>query len=65
MRQLGIPTVVDRLVQQGILQVLDPLLDPTFSESTGATVSVPGETTQPSQATVSVPGETPTRRRST
>ncbi len=32
-RQLGIPTVVDRLVQQGILQVLDPLLDPTFSES--------------------------------
>jgi RNA-directed DNA polymerase len=33
MRQLGIPTVVDRLVQQAILQVLDPLLDPTFSES--------------------------------
>jgi len=32
-RQLGIPTVVDRLVQQGILQVLEPLLDPTFSES--------------------------------
>ena len=33
MRQLGIPTVADRLVQQAILQVLDPLLDPTFSES--------------------------------
>jgi RNA-directed DNA polymerase len=33
MRQLGIPTVVDRLVQQAILQVLDPLLDPTFSAS--------------------------------
>lgn len=32
-RQLGIPTVVDRLVQQAILQVLDPLLDPTFSAS--------------------------------
>ena len=32
-RQLGIPTVADRLVQQAILQVLDPLLDPTFSES--------------------------------
>ncbi|HTE19494.1 MAG TPA: group II intron reverse transcriptase/maturase, partial [Armatimonadota bacterium] len=32
-RQLGIPTVVDRLVQQAILQVLDPLIDPTFSES--------------------------------
>jgi RNA-directed DNA polymerase len=33
MRQLGIPTVIDRMVQQAILQVLDPLLDPTFSES--------------------------------
>lgn len=33
MRQLGIPTVIDRLVQQAILQVLDPLLDPTFSTS--------------------------------
>jgi RNA-directed DNA polymerase len=33
MRQLGIPTVVDRLVQQAILQVLEPLLDPTFSDS--------------------------------
>jgi RNA-directed DNA polymerase len=32
-RQLGIPTVVDRLVQQAILQVLTPLLDPTFSNS--------------------------------
>ncbi|MBI2907970.1 MAG: group II intron reverse transcriptase/maturase [Chloroflexi bacterium] len=33
LRQLGIPTVVDRLVQQAILQVLEPLLDPSFSES--------------------------------
>ena len=33
MRQLGIPTVVDRLVQQAILQVLEPLLDPNFSAS--------------------------------
>lgn len=33
MRQLGIPTVVDRLVQQAILQVLEPLLDPGFSGS--------------------------------
>ena len=32
-RQLGIPTVVDRLVQQAILQVLEPRIDPTFSES--------------------------------
>jgi RNA-directed DNA polymerase len=33
MRQLGIPTVVDRLVQQAMLQVLEPILDPTFSAS--------------------------------
>jgi RNA-directed DNA polymerase len=33
MRQLGIPTVMDRLVQQAMLQVLEPILDPTFSES--------------------------------
>ncbi len=32
-RQLGIPVVVDRLVQQAILQVLEPILDPTFSPS--------------------------------
>jgi RNA-directed DNA polymerase len=32
-RQLGIPTVVDRLVQQAIAQVLEGILEPTFSES--------------------------------
>lgn len=32
-RQLGIPTVVDRLVQQAIAQVLEPILDPRFSAS--------------------------------
>jgi RNA-directed DNA polymerase len=32
-RRLGIPTVVDRLVQQAILQVLEGIVDPTFSES--------------------------------
>lgn len=31
-RMLGIPSVVDRLIQQAILQVLQPLIDPTFSE---------------------------------
>jgi RNA-directed DNA polymerase len=30
-RTLGIPTVVDRVIQQAILQVLSPLFDPTFS----------------------------------
>jgi RNA-directed DNA polymerase len=33
MRRLGIPTVVDRMIQQALLQVLQPQIDPTFSES--------------------------------
>ena len=32
-RQLGIPTVVDRMVQQAIQQVLSELYEPTFSET--------------------------------
>ena len=31
-RELGIPTVTDRLIQQALLQVLQPKLDPTFSQ---------------------------------
>ncbi len=31
-RALGIPTVTDRLIQQALLQVLQPILDPTFSD---------------------------------
>jgi RNA-directed DNA polymerase len=31
-RELGIPTVTDRMIQQALLQVLQPLLDPTFSQ---------------------------------
>ena len=31
-RELGIPTVVDRLIQQALLQVLQPLIDPRLSE---------------------------------
>jgi group II intron reverse transcriptase/maturase len=30
-RTLGIPCVVDRMIQQAVLQVLTPLIDPTFS----------------------------------
>jgi group II intron reverse transcriptase/maturase len=30
-RELGIPTVLDRLIQQAMLQVLTPLFDPQFS----------------------------------
>ncbi len=30
-RRLGIPTVLDRFIQQALLQVLTPILDPTFS----------------------------------
>jgi RNA-directed DNA polymerase len=33
MRMLGIPTVVDRLIQQALQQVLSPLFEPSFSES--------------------------------
>ena len=32
-RELGIPTVVDRLIQQGLLQVLTPIFEPEFSEA--------------------------------
>jgi len=32
-RQLGIPTVVDRLIQQALHQVMSPLFEPGFSES--------------------------------
>jgi group II intron reverse transcriptase/maturase len=32
-RQLGIPTVTDRFIQQAIQQVLTPILEPEFSES--------------------------------
>jgi RNA-directed DNA polymerase len=31
-RELGIPTVTDRLIQQALLQILQPILDPTLSE---------------------------------
>ena len=33
LRQLGIPTVIDRIVQQAIAQILTKIYDPTFSES--------------------------------
>jgi group II intron reverse transcriptase/maturase len=32
-RTLGIPTVVDRLIQQALHQVLQPMFEPTFSEA--------------------------------
>jgi RNA-directed DNA polymerase len=32
-RMLGIPNVLDRLIQQAIVQVLTPIFDPSFSES--------------------------------
>jgi group II intron reverse transcriptase/maturase len=31
-RELGIPTLTDRFIQQAILQILTPIFDPTFSE---------------------------------
>ena len=32
-RVLGIPTVLDRMIQQALLQVLTPIFDPTFSDA--------------------------------
>jgi RNA-directed DNA polymerase len=32
MRDLGVPTVLDRLIQQALLQVLTPVFDPHFSD---------------------------------
>jgi len=32
-RKLGVPCVIDRVIQQAILQVLTPMFDPEFSES--------------------------------
>ena len=32
-RQLGMPTVLDRVVQQAIVQVIEPMFDPHFSDS--------------------------------
>lgn len=32
-RRLGVPTVLDRFIQQAVLQVLTPVFDPAFSES--------------------------------
>jgi RNA-directed DNA polymerase len=32
-RTLGIPVVIDRLIQQAVHQILSPIFDPTFSES--------------------------------
>lgn len=32
-RLLGIPTVLDRLIQQALLQILQPIFEPEFSES--------------------------------
>ena len=33
MRKLGIPTVVDRVIEQAIVQVLTPIYEPIFSET--------------------------------
>ena len=32
-RKLGVPTVLDRLIQQAVYQVLSPLFEPSFSEA--------------------------------
>ncbi|MFV5772557.1 hypothetical protein ACIKN0_13015, partial [Pediococcus acidilactici] len=32
-RQFGIPTVIDRMIQQAIVQVISPICEPHFSET--------------------------------
>ena len=32
-RMLGVPTVIDRMVQQAVVQILQPIFEPIFSES--------------------------------
>lgn len=32
-RMLGVPTVIDRMLQQAIVQVIQPIFEPTFSEN--------------------------------
>ena len=32
-RMLGVPTVIDRMVQQALVQILQPIFEPTFSDS--------------------------------
>ena len=32
-RRLGVPTVIDRMIQQAVLQVLQPIFEPTFSNN--------------------------------
>lgn len=32
-RLLGVPTVIDRLLQQALVQILEPIIEPTFSDS--------------------------------
>ena len=32
-RKLGVPTVIDRMIQQAIVQVLQPMYEPLFSDS--------------------------------
>jgi len=32
-RPLGIPTVMDRVIQQGLLQIMNPVFESGFSES--------------------------------
>ena len=32
-RKLGVPTVIDRMIQQAIVQVLEPIFEPKFSDS--------------------------------
>jgi len=43
-RELGIPTVLERLIQQALLQVLQPIFDPTSHRTATGSVRAAGRT---------------------
>ncbi len=45
-RELGIPTVTDRLIQQALLQVLQPLIDPPSATTATGSGRAGGRTTR-------------------
>ena len=63
-RALGIPTVTDRLIQQAIAQVLTPIFDPGFSESSFGFRPNRSRSRSAQTGTSSYPGGLSRRRRS-
>ena len=56
-RTLGIPTVLDRLIQQALNQVLQPLFDPEFSPSTRGELVTGRSISSPQECVSAHPGQ--------